>query len=400
VLVGRTATLAPTQPDRRESPVRPLAPPTGSGRTRKGRRATIREWGLCAGSAVVVFLGAEVVLGFVPAVPQRVLTPSDRRLTVSLDCYPTNPRGYFDVDVRDPAARRRFDELRVRRIGECAERAPHAIELRYNSLQFREREPGPRRPGVRRVIVLGDSFTEGQGVKEADVYPRALERALNAQGVGDWEVLNFGHRGADFPVLRETFDRILELDPDVVVYGMMLNDCEQAPGFRARHRRLSDRLTGRSRQERDPTGDQAFGLRTATFVRHRLERLSTHRETLAWYRELYAEPNHEGWTRTQEHLRRMHRGMGARGGQFLLATWPVLTDLEDDYPLRGVHEAIGRFCHRAGIPWLDLLPALEGRPARDLWVHPLDAHPNHVAHGLVGRRLSPVVRELVEGRRS
>ena len=131
----------------------------------------------------------------------------------------------------------------MRRVQECAARSPHAVELRYNSLQFRDREPGPRRPGVRRVVVLGDSFTEGQGVKEPDVYPRVLERALNGAGAGRWEVLNFGHRGADFPALYDTFERLLELEPDVVVYGMMLNDCEQSPAFRARHPGLSDRLT-------------------------------------------------------------------------------------------------------------------------------------------------------------
>ena len=370
-------------------------PAQRSGWTGAGSRSV--EWALCAGSALLAFLGAEVVLGFAPTTASRVLTPSDRRLTVSLDCYPTNPRGYFELDVRDTAVRRRLEALRVRRIGDCAERAPHAVELRYNSMQFREREPGPRRPGVRRVVVLGDSFTEGQGVKEPDVYPRVLERALNERGAVEWEVLNFGHRGADFPVLRDTFERVLELDPDVVVYGMMLNDCEQAPGFRARHRRLSDRLTGRSRQERDPTPDQAFGRRTASFVRHRLERLRTRRQTIAWYADLYAEPNQEGWERTQEHLRHMDRAMRLRGGRFLVATWPVLVDLEGAYPLSRVHQTIGRFCHGAGIPWVDLLPALQERAASDLWVHPIDAHPNEIAHALAGQRLSTVARALVEG---
>src|SRR5262245_7277911 len=162
-------------------------------------RRSLANWLLLAMSVVGLFLLSELALGLTygPATP-RVLTPSDRHLTVSLDCYPTNPRGYFDLDLRDPSARERFEALRVRRVRECASRAPHAVELRYNSLQFRDREPGPRRPGVRRVVVLGDSFTEGQGVKESDVYPRVLERALNEPGEGRWEVLNFGPRGADF----------------------------------------------------------------------------------------------------------------------------------------------------------------------------------------------------------
>ena len=393
----RRATLLPSRLRRPGASAPARTAETNPRREPSDRRAGLRNWTLCVGSAAIAFLAGEIALGIAPVAAHRVLTPSDRGLTVSLDCYPSNPSGYFDLDLRDPVVRERLESLRVRRIEECAARAPHAVELRYNSLQFRDREPGPKRRGVRRVVVIGDSFTEGQGVKERDVYPRALERALNT-GAGRWEVLNFGHRGADFPVLRETFERVLELDPDVVVYGMMLNDCEQSAEFRARHRRVSDHVTGRSRQSH-PAGHRAFGLRTATFVRHRLERVRLHRDTTAWYNELYAEPNLEGWTRTQEHLNAMNRQMRLRGGHFLLATWPVLTGLEDDdYPFQEVHDTVGRFCHAAGIPWLDLLPALEGRHESELWVHSLDAHPNQLAHGLVGHRLAPTVRQLANNR--
>ena len=62
-----------------------------------------------------------------------------------------------------------------------ARRAPYAVEFRYNSLRFRDAEFGPKRPGVRRVMVLGDSFTEGQGVKEPDTL-RARARAAAQRG--------------------------------------------------------------------------------------------------------------------------------------------------------------------------------------------------------------------------
>ena len=102
------------------------------------------------------------------------------------------------------------------------------------------------------------------------------------------------------------------------------------------------------------------------------------------------------WEGVQFHIREMHRRLQARGGRLLLATWPVLTGLEGDYPFLDVHEAIGLFCHRAGIPWLDLLPALQGQATSALWVHPIDAHPNEIAHRLVADRLAPAVRRLGE----
>src|SRR5712692_461594 len=62
----------------------------------------------------------------------------------------------------------------------------------------RERELGPKAPGTIRVVLLGDSFTEGQGVKEPDTTARRLQALLSAGG-GRWEVLNCARRGADFP---------------------------------------------------------------------------------------------------------------------------------------------------------------------------------------------------------
>src|SRR5262249_37844382 len=113
--------------------------------------------------------------------------------------------------------------------------APFAVEFRYNALCYRDREFGPRRTGVRRVAVIGDSFTEGQGVKEGDVYPRVLERLLEQAEPGRWEVYNFGHRNADVPELSERFAEAVRFEPDVLIYGMVLNDADQAEWFRSRN---------------------------------------------------------------------------------------------------------------------------------------------------------------------
>jgi hypothetical protein len=54
----------------------------------------------------------------------------------------------------------------------------------------------------------------------------------------------------------------------------------------------------------------------------------------------------------------------------------------------------------AGIAHHDLRAALSGRPAESLWVHPLDQHPNDVAHRLAAQSLAPVVRALAKARSS
>ncbi len=172
----------------------------------RGGEALARA-GLLAGGLLAGALVAEAALRLGGYAPARFQSPGELyspRARVFLDCYPTNPRGYFDVDLARPEVRARYEAMGVREVARVAARAPWAVEFRYNALYFRDREIAPKRPGVVRVAVLGDSFTEGQGVKEEDTFPRRLEARLR-EGGGSWEVMNCARRGADFPGLHKMF---------------------------------------------------------------------------------------------------------------------------------------------------------------------------------------------------
>jgi lysophospholipase L1-like esterase len=96
-----------------------------------------------------------------------------------------------------------------------------------NALGFRDRRlPGPKPPGTMRVVVLGDSFTQGYGVEEGDAYPRRLERLLDERRPAErHEVINLGVPGAcplDYDGHLEEVG--LAYHPDVVLVGFMAND--------------------------------------------------------------------------------------------------------------------------------------------------------------------------------
>jgi hypothetical protein len=186
----------------------------------------------------------------------------------------------------------------------------------------------------------------------------------------------------------------------VVVYGMVLNDAVRTPAFEARQAYLNDWILDRGRMSRE--GDEpplgALDSRLITFVRDRLDRARVGRDTTRWYRDMYGEPNRAGWERTQAYLREMNQRMRARGGSFLVVTWPLLVGLEGRYPFADVEETITRFLIGAGIPHQPLLRALHGRPAASLWVHPVDHHPNEIAHRLAAESLVPVLRPLPDRR--
>jgi lysophospholipase L1-like esterase len=348
---------------------------------------------LLAGSLAACGLLLELVAraGLLPALEPAVRRMVDARWTTLVDCFPSNPRGYFEIDLRQPESAARYRRLAPHRYDAIARGHPWAVESRFNALRFRDPEPEPKRPGVLRVLVFGDSFAEGQGVKEADTLARRLGRLLDVLAPRRFEVRNAGRRGLDFPELSEAFAAALAYQPDVVVYALVLNDAVQPPEFRARQGFVNDWILDRQRPP--DAEEEPGGLRFAGFVRSRLEAWRVGRATTRFYLDMWSDRN-PGWRETQERMRMMQRILAARGARLVVAPWPLFVGLEDGYSFLPAHEAIARFCLSAGIAHHELLAAFRGRRTAELWVHPVDHHPNEIAHRLAAESLAPRLLEL------
>lgn len=97
-----------------------------------------------------------------------------------------------------------------------------------NSLGFRGPEiSSGRRAGTVRIVVLGDSFTYGEGVTAAEALPAQLEHLLNQRRSGRFEVFHLGVPGynsaQEFAYLKEAG---LALKPDLVVVAFTLSDAD------------------------------------------------------------------------------------------------------------------------------------------------------------------------------
>ena len=121
--------------------------------------------------------------------------------------YDSDPRGYFDPD--------------------------HTIRYRLNRHGFRgpdwERE---KVPGVRRIVLLGDSFAFGEGVRLEHTLGARLQEILSSDSGAATEVLTFAVGGWG------TRDQInflehagIDFDPDLVIVVYVLNDAEYAGGL-------------------------------------------------------------------------------------------------------------------------------------------------------------------------
>jgi hypothetical protein len=362
--------------------------------------AWLANLALALASVLVVLLLLEAglrIVGFAPErhlATRRIVDPGWTRL---LDCYPSNPRGYFEVDLHDPDTRERYFSIAPRRFDSIARWHRWAVAFRYNELRFRDLPPSPKPADVYRVVVFGDSFTEGQGVKEPHTLARVLGDLLEEKEPGRFEVRNCGRRGLDFPELLEGFEGALRYEPDLVIYALVLNDAVRSPEFQARQTYINDWILDRERLPEEagaPPG--LLRSRAWDLVSDRVSAWRVGQETTSWYLDMWGEGNAEGWKRTQEIIRDMDRRVNRQGGRLMVAAWPLFVGLEGPYPFGPVHETIGRFCLGAGIPWLDLLPVFRGHRSSDLWVHPVDRHPNEIAHRMAAEALAPVARRLAE----
>ncbi len=98
------------------------------------------------------------------------------------------------------------------------------IHINADGLRARAEYARPKPPGVYRVLLLGDSMTFGQGLRDEDTFATLLERELSAGGITT-EVINSGVPGyntaQEAAYLRRTG---MSYEPDCVLILFIGND--------------------------------------------------------------------------------------------------------------------------------------------------------------------------------
>ena len=79
------------------------------------------------------------------------------------------------------------------------------------------------------------------------------------------------------------------------------------------------------------------------------------------------------------------------GTRYAVVLFPFMYHLDESYPFRELHEMVRTASAEANIRFHDLLPAFEGHPYADLWVHPSDQHPNDEGHRIAAEAIAQFV---------
>ncbi|WP_413291805.1 arylesterase [Bdellovibrio sp. HCB185ZH] len=86
--------------------------------------------------------------------------------------------------------------------------------LLFSSLSFAQKK----------LIVLGDSITEGYGVSKEAAYPALLEKKLHEAGKKDWSIINAGVSGSTTASGISRMKWLFKSKPDVVFLALGAND--------------------------------------------------------------------------------------------------------------------------------------------------------------------------------
>lgn len=271
-----------------------------------------------------------------------------------------------------------------------------------------------------RILVLGDSFTYGHGVDDPTrTFPGLLEARLNAEPLAEppaqplaqppaepytrpalpARVFNAGISGSmtsHWVVLAEELLPLLE--PDLVLVVFSLRDGTRTSTMGGFFGPIRDEIAARNRASRLYRVSYLYRL----YRDQRDRELVAERYTRTLLDAYFGDPAEtEEWRLAQANLatifaaartRSAARGRPTAVG---LVVFPILVDLDEDYPFAPICTELGRVGDELGVPTLDLLPAFRGRNGPDLWISAYDQHPNETAHAIAAEAIEPFVQSLL-----
>ncbi len=258
-----------------------------------------------------------------------------------------------------------------------------------NRLKLRDYYDSPEKPpGAWRLLVIGDSFTYGAGVEIPETFVKKTERMAHEEVSKRIEIWNCGFPGWDTEREVEYLENTaLGYSPDMITICFYLNDAtdwEEHPMI------FSEWYKS---MEKNNFLDKVSYL--YRWLHKRLLSMKITRETTRAFKEAYFTPvdGVDRWTLCKRSLRKARNLCDQNDIPFTLMIFPILVQLNENYPFISIHERIKRFCEQFDIPVLDLLPAFQGQDAMSLRVRINDAHPNAEGHTIAAKAFYSWLKE-------
>lgn len=234
-----------------------------------------------------------------------------------------------------------------------------------------------------KVAVIGDSFTNGDGVSWDDTYGERLSRLLNLNAAAPAAQVRVWARNGSNTVDELRFlEAAIRWRADLLILGVFLNDTED--GSDDIHRQLRVEMLPRV-----PTGWQRAVLRRSralAWLYLRLDRRRAGRAT-AEYSSRVFDPSYPGWQAYEAALDTFVRRTREEGVPFVAVLFPHLDAVGPLYDWTG-HDRMLEALERRSIDTLVLRPHFQDKAPVRMLVYPgVDGHPTEIAHRIAARAI-------------
>ena len=266
----------------------------------------------------------------------------------------------------------------------------NARYFKLNQAGFRDREHALlAAPGVRRLLIVGDSYASGEGLADPDDrFGQRLANALSSRTGSAWEPIFAAQPNTHTLHHIEFLGQALPLRPDLVILLYVFNDIDYLR-----------QVTYRSALTEHPQGlaDRLYPLRIL------LVNSFAFQELFARYRQLpfvlEAQERSDPYTdaaSVNRHLQDLGTFVAAArkaGAAVVILPFDVSVAVSDHY-----RERYRRFVAQlaaAGLPVWPAAEVFEGHSFDSLTVGQLDRHPSAFANALLADAILPQALELV-----
>lgn len=272
--------------------------------------------------------------------------------------------------------------------------------LKLNSFGLRDQDhAGVKTENSCRVLILGDSFAFGSGVRDHEVFTELLENRFISEYSGSGKNIEFMNGGIVGSMTYHWLDLLLRIkdsfNPDVVLIVFFLRDGSNINSQEAIFEPIRNFLKPKEKKSWLYTHSYLVRIFEDSMNRLALSTKYTRMLNDSYFGNM--EQIRE-WEKAKENILKIKAISNQIHAKVGLVVFPVLIDFNRNYPFKRICNLIMKFGIENNIPSHNLLPAFMGEYAPNLWVSGFDQHPNVRAHKIAADSIFPFLKELLKER--
>lgn len=243
---------------------------------------------------------------------------------------------------------------------------PGCVFYSINNLGFRNNYPiGLKTPDLKRVAVVGDSFTYGFGVLEEDTFESKLEEMWKLEGI-KVEVINAAEPAAALPEYRRILnEKVKGLSPDILIVGINLNDI-----MTFNSSLIIEKIS------RNYDWEIRKLSKLVDFFCYTMERRESSEENI---KTILDSLTPERLAAFEAFVKDLKQFANTQKTELYVIVHPIFFNLEN-YNFTSVHEKVDSILRNEGVAFHDFLEDFKGKKSEDYWITLNDQHPNEKAH--------------------